>query len=477
MAGVQQSSSIDVPPPQSSYAPSSVEVPQTVLEVRTKLSNPTPYHVNAVKQRQVHQFLSSQGIMLPQSRSAPSQNTVGLMAPRGNMTSYSMQKDPMLSGAMNTSPLKPSPLNPPAMAVGGGGMYGSQPTSLNVKSESPTMMVTDTPEDIQEQIIEDIMSLEEKFGDTLGGMPYLESGMIAPQTLPVNTNLFDTFGNHTHGMGSGGGASPIVMSQISASCPANMKEDGMVTPGEYAMGTDLDGAGLDFKQYEKERQKKNNHNMIERRRRFNINDRIKELGMLLPPSESEARQNKGTILKASVDYIKKMQRDMNKLKVQEAKQRQLEETNRQMRLRIQELELTARAHGIATPSLSAETQKLADAAEHALGSVTPRSKSPGSATVTPVSMFGNDELADILRSSPGIDLSKLNIKQEPVDTSPQVRDHLSPSPRPSSTSGFDHQPRVGDIFSFNLPITTSSSGLAGVPRVPADSSIQLFGNT
>ena len=61
------------------------------------------------------------------------------------------------------------------------------------------------------------------------------------QQLPVNTNLFDTFGNHTHGMGSGGGASPIVMSQISASCPANMKEDGMVTPGEYGMGTDLDG--------------------------------------------------------------------------------------------------------------------------------------------------------------------------------------------------------------------------------------------
>ena len=40
-------------------------------------------------------------------------------------------------------------------------------------------------------------------------------------------------------------------------------------------------------------------------------------------------------MKASVDYIKKMQRDMNKLRIQEAKQRQLEETNRQMRLRIQ----------------------------------------------------------------------------------------------------------------------------------------------
>lgn len=29
---------------------------------------------------------------------------------------------------------------------------------------------------------------------------------------------------------------------------------------------------------DKDRQKKDNHNMIERRRRFNINDRIKELG-------------------------------------------------------------------------------------------------------------------------------------------------------------------------------------------------------
>lgn len=31
---------------------------------------------------------------------------------------------------------------------------------------------------------------------------------------------------------------------------------------------------------DKDRQKKDNHNMIERRRRFNINDRIKELGKI-----------------------------------------------------------------------------------------------------------------------------------------------------------------------------------------------------
>ena len=49
-----------------------------------------------------------------------------------------------------------------------------------------------------------------------------------------------------------------------------------------------------------------------------------------------------------------------------------------------------------------------------VGSMTPTSKSPSSAAVTPVNIFGNDELADILRASPGIDLSKLQIKQEPV---------------------------------------------------------------
>ncbi len=68
-----------------------------------------------------------------------------------------------------------------------------------------------------------------------------------------------------------------------------------------------------------------------------------------------------------MDYIQKLQRDTQRVKMQEAKQRQLEDANRHMKLRIQELELTARAHGIATPSLNPETQKLADAAEQALG--------------------------------------------------------------------------------------------------------------
>ena len=45
------------------------------------------------------------------------------------------------------------------------------------------------------------------------------------------------------------------------------------------------------------------------------------------------------------------------------------------------------------------------------GSVTPRSKSPASTSVTP---FREEELVDLLRASPSIDFSRLNIKQESV---------------------------------------------------------------
>lgn len=42
-----------------------------------------------------------------------------------------------------------------------------------------------SPLQIQDQIIEDIMGLEEKFGDTLGGLPFLDTPLIAPQTVSV----------------------------------------------------------------------------------------------------------------------------------------------------------------------------------------------------------------------------------------------------------------------------------------------------
>lgn len=118
-AGVQQSASMEVPVGIQQQQPQvSVEVPSNVLEVRTKLQNPTSYHVNAVQKQQVHRYLSSQDVPI-QSHSAPSQNAttalrgVAAVVPPRNMTSVSMQQDPLLSGgALNASPMRPSSLNP-----------------------------------------------------------------------------------------------------------------------------------------------------------------------------------------------------------------------------------------------------------------------------------------------------------------------------------------------------------------------------
>ncbi|KAL0075426.1 Myc-type, basic helix-loop-helix domain-containing protein [Phycomyces blakesleeanus] len=64
---------------------------------------------------------------------------------------------------------------------------------------------------------------------------------------------------------------------------------------------------------DKRRRRRESHNAVERRRRDNINDRIQELGTLLPDLEEDGinRLNKGTILRKSVDQIKQLQRDVN----------------------------------------------------------------------------------------------------------------------------------------------------------------------
>lgn len=93
--------------------------------------------------------------------------------------------------------------------------------------------------------------------------------------------------------------------------------------------------------------------LVERRRRFNINDRIKELGTLLPKNNDpyfeivrDVRPNKGTILKSSVEYIKCLKNEVQRLKANEARQKQTECLNRKLQLRIQELERQAKSHGL-----------------------------------------------------------------------------------------------------------------------------------
>lgn len=131
--------------------------------------------------------------------------------------------------------------------------------------------------------------------------------------------------------------------KVSASCPAEL------SPGTQE-GPFLEA---NIRAIVKDRQKKDNHNMIERRRRFNINDRIKELGTLLPKNNDQfsdlirdQRQNKGTILKASVDYLKVLKKEIDKIPKLQEKQRLLEQQNRRLVLRIQNLESELVTNGV-----------------------------------------------------------------------------------------------------------------------------------
>ncbi|XP_033048842.1 transcription factor EC isoform X2 [Trachypithecus francoisi] len=132
------------------------------------------------------------------------------------------------------------------------------------------------------------------------------------------------------------GISPINMGLTSASCPSSLPMKREITE-------------TDTRALAKERQKKDNHNLIERRRRYNINYRIKELGTLIPKSnDPDMRWNKGTILKASVEYIKWLQKEQQRARELEHRQKKLEQANRRLLLRIQELEIQARTHGLPT---------------------------------------------------------------------------------------------------------------------------------
>ncbi|XP_040262510.1 microphthalmia-associated transcription factor isoform X5 [Bufo bufo] len=192
----------------------------------------------------------------------------------------------------------------------------------NSAPNSPMAMLTlstTTCEKEMDDVIDDIISLESSYNEELlmmdPGMQMAntirQAGSFLPH-MPVSAGLIDIYGNQ--------GISDYVTFFFSET---------------------------EIRALAKERQKKDNHNLIERRRRFNINDRIKELGTLIPKSsDPDMRWNKGTILKASVDYIRKLQREQQRSKEMENKQKKLEHANRHLLLRIQELEMQARAHGL-----------------------------------------------------------------------------------------------------------------------------------
>ncbi|VDM41055.1 unnamed protein product [Toxocara canis] len=150
--------------------------------------------------------------------------------------------------------------------------------------------------------------------------------------------------------GSPIGAIPITSSTyrqvVSSSAPtSSMDMETLVRGSSQEIGNEPD--------FYRDRRKKDIHNMIERRRRYNINDRIKELGLMLPKhSAEEMKLNKGTILKASCDYIRQLQKDRELMLRQQQQQARLEHAARIYAERVKELEEQLQKNGLAVPPAS-----------------------------------------------------------------------------------------------------------------------------
>ncbi|XP_072341373.1 transcription factor EC-like isoform X3 [Scyliorhinus torazame] len=209
-------------------------------------------------------------------------------------------------------------------------------------------------ENEMDDVIDDIISLESSCfnEDSLGCM---EPHSLINNTMPLSSSILDVFGGDQ-------GMTATTIGLSGGTCSTNL-------PVKREISATQSG-NAESRALVKERQKKDNHNLIERRRRFNINYRIKELGTLIPKSSdplllkdelllcSDVRWNKGTILKASVEYIKWLQKEQHRVRELENRQKKLEQANRRLLLRIQELEMQARVHGLPTMSSAPSPTEL-----------------------------------------------------------------------------------------------------------------------
>ncbi|XP_077430114.1 transcription factor EB isoform X1 [Vanacampus margaritifer] len=289
----------------------SMQVPVEILKVQTHLENPTDYHIRQSRRQQVKEYLSTTFATKQMVHAV-----AGPMPP----------SPPAAIGPTGGSASLPPPLHSPHRRT-------EQLMTGNSAPNSPMAMLNigSNHEHEMDEVIDDIISMQSSYDDV---QAYIDPVQM-PNTLPLSSSHLDVY--------TGPGMKGPAIAMTSNSCPANLTIKREISDTEArAMA--------------KERQKKDNHNLIERRRRFNINDRIKELGTMIPKTNdllhSDVRWNKGTILRASVDYIKRMQKDVQRTRDVETNFRRMEMANKQLMLRIQELEMQAHLHGLPSNSPS-----------------------------------------------------------------------------------------------------------------------------
>ncbi|XP_022248895.1 transcription factor EC-like [Limulus polyphemus] len=335
-----------------------LSLPPQVLQVQTRLENPTKYHVIQSQRRQVRQYISSaHGSTRPQIHT--------------------------LSPALNVE---------------------SCDTSPNSPTSAPLSNSTATSASELEEFWDDFSNLG---NGGMGGdvnLLELEPSFNVPSTMPGTTDLLDLFSAE--------------QTKSPASCPpdlVNVKEEPLSLTEDH------------LRALAKDRQKKDNHNMIERRRRFNINDRIKELGTLLPKNNDphfdlvrDLRQNKGTILKASVDYVCCLKKEVRKIPQMEQRQKLLEQQNKKLLLRIQELEMQLHSHGISV------TESIwQPSTEAVLSSIIKQESAPSNMLINTPSMANNYTYPHERNHLTTVDMGLLGLNAEQDS-------QVSPAPSPSS---------------------------------------------
>ncbi|KAK9525622.1 hypothetical protein VZT92_016309 [Zoarces viviparus] len=265
-----------------------------------------------------------------------------------------------------------------------------------------------------DEVIDDLISLESGFND--GGLDCMEPNLLMQNSVSLSGSMLDIYGGE-QGMNAPNGG----MSATSNPTKLTVKRENTIH---------------DTRVMAKERQKKDNHNLIERRRRYNINYRIKELGTLIPKSnDPDMRWNKGTILKASVEYIKWLQKEQQHARELESRQKKLEQANRRLLLRIQELEIQARAHGLPNMASALGTVELSS---HLLKQQQQHQSSP-QAQQPP--LYQEDPNGDYLQRIAGVPASL------PAAAGPQ--DHI-PGADGGCTTFSDPLSHFTDFFSATL---------------------------
>uniref|UniRef100_A0A1I7T2V9 BHLH domain-containing protein n=1 Tax=Caenorhabditis tropicalis TaxID=1561998 RepID=A0A1I7T2V9_9PELO len=211
--------------------------------------------------------------------------------------------------------------------------------------------------ELDDLIIDELMGMEEEDQQR-------RSGATRPMTIggEKTMSIARPIPGASSRAGSGHSGSPITIPSamsnnfrqvVSSSAPTSSIDIEKMIGAVSNSGGSGSGGGSngDPEDYYRDRRKKDIHNMIERRRRYNINDRIKELGQMLPKTHQskDMKLNKGTILKASCDYIRVLQKDREHALKHQQQQKSLENTAQKYADRVKELEEMLARQGVQVP--------------------------------------------------------------------------------------------------------------------------------